>query len=195
VLLTKQTFQQHPLDNDFVIEFKAGDNSAFDELVKKYQDIIIAGCYRFLGNYADSQDAAQEVFLKVYFGLNTFSPDAKFSTWIHRILVNHCLNVLRSKRRKRLIRIGEEKDEVNAEDIISKEKSPLEILQNADKVKAIHSALGRLKEKQRVAIILHKFQGLPYKEVAIIQKCSVSAVEARIFRAKLKLAKLLINLK
>ena len=182
------------LDQDIIFAFQAGDESAFDMLVEKYQDTILKGCYRFLGNYPDSQDAAQEVFLKAYFALNRFSPDAQFITWLHRILVNHCLNVLRSKKRKSLMWFGDKTEKVNEDSIVSKEKNPLENLANNDRNKAVHNALAKLDKKQRVAIILHKFQGLAYKEIAEIQKCSVSAIEARIHRGKRKLAVLLKEL-
>ena len=171
----------HLLDYDLVSAFQAGDNSAFEELVKKYQQPVIKGCYRFLGNYPDSQDAAQEIFLKVYKALETFSPDAKFSTWLHRILVNHCLNVLRARNRKRLVNFGKGVEKANEEKFISAEKTPFERVQQAEKVQAVQRALLKLKEKQRVAIILHKFQGLSYKEIAEIQRCSLSALKPEFF--------------
>lgn len=177
-------------DQAHVLNFQNGDERAFDELVKKYQKLVINGCYHFLGEMADAEDAAQDVFVKVHSSIHSFSPEFKFTTWLHRIVINHCLNIKRAKKRRRVIsqlfggNLSEKDEPIDP-------STPVKLIEQKEEIQAVHSALNKLKEDQRVAIVLFNFQGLSYKEIADVQKCSLSAVEARIHRGKLKLAEIL----
>lgn len=177
-------------DYELIISFNNGDERAFDELVQKYQVLVVNGCFHFLGERADAEDAAQEVFVKVYASLHSFTPDAKFTTWLHRIVVNHCLNFLRAKKRRRFISLIFDGNIADKDEPVDN-RTPENIMEQNEKNRAIHTALNKLKEDQRVAIVLFNFQGLSYKEIAEIQKCSLAAVETRIHRGKLKLAEIL----
>ncbi len=178
-------------DDELVLQFQKGDEHAFDLLVKRYEKNVSRGCFRFLNNIDDARDAAQEVFIKIYYGLDQFKPDAKFSTWLYRIMVNHCLNVIRTrKRRAWLSRFTKESDAFE-EHTLSNDENPAVKMELSERRAAVEKAILTLDEKLKTAVILHKYQGLSYKEIADVQKISLSAVESRIHRAKKKLAVLL----
>ena len=177
-------------DEILVTNFKNGDERAFDDLVKKYQNLVLNSCFHFLGEKADAEDAAQDVFVKVYSSLYTFSTESRFTTWLYRVVVNHCLNIKRSKKRRRIISLFLDGILLEKDEPVDL-KTPAHIIERDEQNRAVHKALDKLKEDQRVAIVLYNFQGLSYKEIAQVQKCSVAAVEARIFRGKSKLAEIL----
>jgi RNA polymerase sigma-70 factor (ECF subfamily) len=129
----------------------------------------------------------------VYRALDAFKPKATFSTWLYRIAVNHSLNVLRAKKRrawmKRLSALGGDQHEIGL--IADHANNPEYVIDRQERFKLLHKMLDSLKEEQRVAIVLHRFEGLSYKEIAEVMNISISAVESRIFRGRQKLAKLL----
>jgi len=181
-------------DEQLVENFKNGHNDAFDELVRRYQQIIFNVAYRFLGNRQDVLDAAQDVFVKVYYALPDFEPNAKFSTWLYRITVNHCLNVLRSKKRRRWLSTfsNYDKDSQNQFFNISDDThNPESNFEKSEKEEIIRKAIDSLSAPQRAAVILHRYQGLTYKEIAQVMNTSVSSVESSLHRAKKKLGQYL----
>jgi RNA polymerase sigma-70 factor, ECF subfamily len=183
-------------DEQLVQQYQSGEHSTFDELVRRYQQKIFGVCRRFLANSQDADDAAQEVFIKAFYALNRFKVDARFSTWLYKIAVNHSLNVLRSRRRKERLKLFSElsqKDVGNVHQINTDELHPLERIERLEQTQQVQKALMNLNEKQRAVIILHRYQELGYQEIADVLSISISSVESRLFRAKQKLAKLLIN--
>ena len=183
-------------DEQLVKQFQTGDHRSFDELMRRYQEKVLNTCYRFIGQEDEARDATQDIFVKVYWALDSFKPKAKFSTWLYRIAVNHSLNVVRSKKRrawmKRLNLMGGEKYEIGL--IPDHANNPENVIEQQEQSKLVQSMLNALKEEQRIALVLHRFEGLSYKEIAKVMNISVSAVESRIFRARQKLAILLNKL-
>lgn len=178
-------------DDELVLQFQNGDEHAFDVLVKRYENTVRKGCFRFLNNAEDASDAAQEVFIKAYYRIKQFKPNAKFSTWLYRIMVNHCLNVIRArKRRSWLSKFSKDNDEFVERSLVD-DGNPAAVMELSERRQAVEKAISALNEKLRTAVILHKYQGLSYKEIAEVEKISLSAVESRIHRAKKKLAVLL----
>ena len=180
-------------DTSLVEKIKSGDQAAFNDLVKQHQDFVLNVCFRFLGNREDAQDATQEVFIKVYFAMQQYAPNAKISTWIYRIAVNYCLNYKRSqKRKKQFFSFSTlQKEKENVEMVADTNNDPEQNLHDAEKQKLVQQALAKLNDEQRTAIILHRYQGQSYKEIAEIMQTTTSSVESRIFRAKQQLAKYL----
>jgi len=181
-------------DNELVRQFHTGKSVAFEELVGRYHTFVLNTCFRYLNDENDAKDATQDILVKVYFALNKFKPDAKFSTWLYRIVVNHCLNVLRSRKRKKWLLTfskytGEHSENIN--NIKDTKNNPEQNLESKEQRVAIDRALASLNEGYRTAIILHRYQGLSYKEIAAVMETSVSSVESILFRAKKKLAELL----
>lgn len=173
-------------DEQLVGQFQRGQLHVFDELVLRYQDRILNTCFRFIGDAEEARDAAQDIFVKVYGALADFKPRASFSTWLYRIAVNHSLNVAR--RRRRASSAPVDTAEIA---LLADPKNPHSILEREEMALLVHKALSRLGENQRVVLVLHRFEGLSYQEIASIMRISVSSVESRLFRARQKLAKIL----
>lgn len=167
-----------------------GDRHAFEILVRRHQSSILNFIYRFIGDRIEAEDLAQEVFLRAWQSAATYKPTAKFTTWIYRIAANLCINKQKSDRIRRLFMVPfsrrEEKDSVNESFIEHAEKtpSPEDLLLVAEQKHQILNAIQQLPANQRTAIILKKYDGLSYKEIAGIIGCSVSAVDSLLIRAK-----------
>lgn len=169
-----------------------GDDRAFERLVSEYQSMVYTVCYRILGDPTDAEDAAQETFISFYRKAKTFRGDAKISTWLYRIATNKSLSYLRKRKWKSLldiVSIGEEYDGKRVDPPADHHDRPDTAAEIKQQRAAISQALGKLQDKQRIAFILHKYQGLGHKEVAEIMQLSHSAVESLIFRAKKALQK------
>jgi RNA polymerase sigma-70 factor (ECF subfamily) len=181
---------------DLMAKVAEGDEYAFEILVRRHQVSVLNLIYRFIGKRAQAEDLAQDVFIRVWQAAKSYEPRAKFSTWIYRITANLCLNELKSAGRKKLIPYfpGEEGKEGGFETISDESPSAEERLLAEERIRQISDALQSLPEKQRMALILKKYDDLPYQEIAQILGCSVSAVESLLVRAKKNLLeKLMIS--
>lgn len=174
-------------DNQLMQKAGSGNRAAFKELVIKHQGTVTGIIYRYTGNHNEVEDLAQDIFLKIYKAASSYVPRAQFKTWLYRVVVNHCLNFFRSQKRKAMI---SSLDQPVSEDYNphiqrtdEQKEQPEIILQQQELQIALKRALSELPERQRMAIILHRFEGLSYKEVATILGSSLSAVESLIFRA------------
>ncbi|HEX7321216.1 MAG TPA: sigma-70 family RNA polymerase sigma factor [bacterium] len=184
------THRNEDTDAQTVKEVMQGDENAFERLVKKYQQPVFNIVYRYVGNYDDAEEVAQEVFMKVWHHAKGFKGKSKFSTWLFRIAVNQCLD--HRHKNKRPVE--------SLDNIIQKEITPesLKYERNAElesKRKIVRKAIDELPERQRMALVLSKFEEKPYKEIAQIMGTSLSSVESLIFRAKGNLKKKLLPLK
>ncbi len=182
-------------DQELIDRFQLGEEHAFNELVRRHERGIRMLCRNYLSDPHDAQDAAQETFIRAYKALPNFRPEARFTTWLYRIAINQSLNQLRSKRRRSWMAPFShlpgrgEPAAVNQ----TSQTTPLQEMEEAERSRMVRAALDALPEEQRTAVILHRFQGLKYQEIAEVTGSSVSAVEARLHRAKLKLAALLTD--
>jgi RNA polymerase sigma-70 factor (ECF subfamily) len=160
-----------------------GDHEAFETLVRRYQRMIYALAYRMTGSAADAEDAVQETFIHAHRQLAGFRADARFSSWLYRIAVNHCLNLRqRAGRRERVHEAWQ----------AQREQTPAEDRELAQKVQ---DALMKLNPKQRAAIVLTTYDGLSHAEAARALGCSETTVSWRIFAARGKLKRLLKNVR
>ncbi|MBQ4515278.1 MAG: sigma-70 family RNA polymerase sigma factor [Clostridia bacterium] len=176
---------------------KQGDVDAFEQLIISYQKKIVNLAYRMLGNMADAEDAAQDIFVRVFRSISGFNEQAAFSTWIYRIATNVCLDILRKKKRQNeqntiSIHRGEENDEYELP-IEDNQPSPYEQAQKSAAMKALEKALNQLGDEQKMVIILRDINGLSYEEIAEITNCTLGTVKSRINRSRLTLRKLLEN--
>lgn len=177
-------------DVRLMLKFKEGDRSAFETLLDKYHAPIINFSYRFLGNKTESEDLAQEVFLRIYRSASNYTPQAKFSTWIYRIAKNLVLNELRRKKTQKTSSLEEmiSTEEGERQRQFSDDKpSALQKLEKQDLADAVRKALDSLPPNQRTAVVLSKYEGLSYEDIAKIIGCSVSAVKSLLNRAKVTL--------
>jgi len=167
-------------DAQLMVNFQRGDSGAFDVLVRKYHVQVINIIYRFLGHGDVAEDLAQDVFVKVYQAAPTYKPTAKFSTWLYRIVANHCLNYRRDtavsasaleSARQRLLETHLEHD-------------PSKALETEELRTAVRSALRTLPPNQRLAVVLDKYRGLSHREIGRVLGCSEKAVKSLLARAR-----------
>jgi len=172
-------------DRDLIRRFKDGDPSAFEGLVRRYRDRVYNLCRYIINDTHDAQDAAQDVFIKAYRGLATYRSKAGLYTWLYRIAVNTCLDYNKRSRPETL------EDETFLENVASHDPSPEELCQSKETGRIIESALRKLPDKLRAAIVLKEIEALSYEEIAGALDTSVGTVKSRISRARDELRRLL----
>ena len=177
-----------PTDADLVAAIAGGDLNALGDLVHRHQDRVMALAYRFLGCRHRAADAAQEVFLKVARAAPRYTPDARFTTWLYRIVVNHCLDDVRRQKRspRTLSAVPAVPDDPPGDDA-----DPLEADETARQVRA---AIAALPERQRTAVLLHRYEDLSHRAIAEVTGWTPSAVESLLVRAYANLRKTLAPL-
>jgi RNA polymerase sigma-70 factor (ECF subfamily) len=173
-------------DSDLIGRFKKGDPSAFEAVVRKYQDRVYNLCRYMLRDPRDAQDAAQDAFLKAYKALKDFRPDSSLYRWIYRIAVTTCLDYRRKSRREVLSR-----SEPLSEDLSSDEPIPEQHCQSGEIPDSLQLALQKLPEKLRATIVLREIENLSYEEIAEVLHTSSGTVKSRISRAREQLRHLL----
>ncbi|MFN8586887.1 MAG: sigma-70 family RNA polymerase sigma factor [Candidatus Eisenbacteria bacterium] len=159
-----------------------GDTKAFAELVRRHQSAVLVNCRHLTRSRDDAEDLAQEVFVKLFFKLGTFEGRAKFSTWLQRIKVNHCLNFLQSKRGKTYVELSE--PELAAVPELRVEDGALDGL-DADRRRAlIREVLDSLPDSLRVPLVMCDVDELSYEDIRRELGIGLSAVKMRIARAR-----------
>jgi len=173
-------------DLGLVRKAQAGDKSAFDLLVRKYQNKIISLVSRYLGNNGDVQDVAQDAFIKAYTALPGFRGEAAFYTWLYRIAVNSAKNYLMAKgRRPANVDVDAEEAEFYETSDALKENASPERLALTEEIKhVIFDTIEQLPEELKVAIQLREIDGMSYDEIAAAMGCPIGTVRSRIFRAR-----------
>jgi RNA polymerase sigma-70 factor (ECF subfamily) len=174
-------------DADVMLRVKTGDETAFAYLVQKYRRPMVSFMYRMCQNPASAEELAQEVFLRVYRSRAGYEPSAKFSTWLYRIATNLAVNHARDTRHERpenTVRLDEPDLETGttpdlADDSITAEEQML----RAERVAAIRQKVQALPERQRMAVVMHKYQQMDYRQIADVLKLSESATKSLLFRA------------
>ncbi len=175
-------------DHNLIKRTAHGDLSAFEELVKKHQNSVINFIYRYIGDKIEAEDLSQEVFLKVFKFAKQYKPEAKFTTWLYRIITNLCLNYLRKKKHISFISLDTpvfvDGEKFTKQVSLPNFLNPDAVFERQEKESTIRKAIDSLPKSQRIAVLLQRFEGLSYKEISGIMKCSVSSVESLLFRAK-----------
>ncbi|HEV7241409.1 MAG TPA: RNA polymerase sigma factor [Thermoanaerobaculia bacterium] len=177
---------KHLSDQDLMRIVQAGDYSPASEIYDRYSGRIYNFAFRFLKNAEAAEDATQEVFVKMLRHANQFHGDAKLSTWLFSITANWCRDYLRKADNK-----SKESDDVLVTLPASSEHSPDRTLERRENEQRVRRALATLTAEQREAILLSRYQGLSYAEIAQIAGCSEGAVKTRVFRAMETLKKTL----
>src|ERR1700722_15014431 len=178
------------LEGDLVQRARNGDLSAYDELVKRYQERIYATIYHMTSNHEDANDLAQDAFIKAYQALKSFKGGSSFYTWVYRIAVNKTINFL--KQRKNRVQISLNDLDFNAEhdpDLVAliSDKTPRRDLNLAELQEKLNAALQKLSEHHRLVVTLHDIQGLSHEEIATIMDCNIGTVGSRLFYARQQL--------
>jgi RNA polymerase sigma-70 factor, ECF subfamily len=174
-------------DAEMMLRVKAGDDSAFEYLVQKYRRPIISFMYRMAHNSAAAEDLAQEVFLRVYRSRSNYEPSAKFSTWLYRIATNLGVNFARDTRHERpenVMNLDETDEETGqAPDLADKTPNVEDEILRHERMAAIRAKVEALPDRQKMAVLMHKYQQMDYKQIAEVLKLSESATKSLLFRA------------
>ena len=175
-------------DVQLMLDVKAGDEQSFELLLRKYRTPLVNFLYRMVRNTAVAEDLAQEVFIRVYRAREEYAPSAKFTTWMFRIATNLALNSVRDNRHRQMeismdqtIDTGE--DEQQTLQVPDRAPNVEQELVARSRAEIIMKAIHALPEKQRAAVLLHKYQELDYDEIARVLECSESALKSLLFRA------------
>ena len=174
-------------DSTLMSHVGAGDMSALGELVSRHQDRVLEIAFRTLGRWDLAEDVAQETFLRVHRAARKYKPKAKFTTWLYRIVVNLCLDEKRKRARSGM----------------SLEDAPIDagtvpngnIIEKKETTELVKAAVDGLPERQRIALVLHRYEGLSHGQIAEATGWSSSAVESLLVRAYANLRKKLDKIK
>jgi RNA polymerase sigma-70 factor (ECF subfamily) len=174
-------------DVQLMLDVKAGDERSFELLLQRYRTPLVNFLYRMV---RAREDLAQEVFLRVYRARKDYVPSAKFTTWLFRIATNLALNSVRDNRHQRMevsldapVTVDAEDGDAKVLDIAEKHPNIEQYMVEEARKKMIRHAIDKLPEKQRAAVLLHKYQELDYGDIAKILECSESALKSLLFRA------------
>ena len=170
-----------------MLRVKEGDISAFEELVEIHQNAVVGTVAKMLGGASDAEDIAQQVFIRVWKSAARYKPSAKFTTWMFTITRNLVFNEMRRRQRKPAVSMDEREEEYNLSAPDEKTTSPDEQVLEHELVKAIDAAIHELPEKQRLAVILRRYEDRSYEEIADVLDLSLSAVKSLLFRARAQL--------
>jgi RNA polymerase sigma factor (sigma-70 family) len=177
-------------ERKLVTRAQAGDISAYDDLVRRYQERIYATIYHMTSNHEDANDLAQDTFIKAYRALQSFKGDSSFFTWVYRIAVNKTINFL--KQRKKRTQMSLNDLDFNAEhdpDLVAlvSEKNPRRDLNLAELQQKLNEAMQKLSDVHRLVVTLHDVQGLAHDEISKILDCNTGTVRSRLFYARQQL--------
>ncbi len=175
-------------DTDLIIQAQKDDQSAFEELVYRYDRIVLSIALRYAANEDDAKDLYQEVFIRVYRGLKNFRFQSEFSTWLFRITTNVCLTY--KSRSKEHLRVsinnnyGDDENEFAAqEELTYKGSSPEEISSGSDLGEIVNAAVESLSPKQRMTFVLKHYEGYKIREIAEMLNCKEGTVKKYLFDA------------
>jgi RNA polymerase sigma-70 factor (ECF subfamily) len=169
---------------ELMVRAGGGDRDAWHALYDRHRSFVFATALRFLGDEAAARDTSQDVFVSLFSHAKAYRPTASFSSYLRRITVNRCLNERASARNRR----RQEGFEPELEAIVAGDLDPHALLERREIELAVRAAIAALPARQRMAVILSRFEGLSYEEIALALDCSVSSVESLLFRARQKLA-------
>jgi RNA polymerase sigma-70 factor (ECF subfamily) len=171
-------------DTELMLRVKEGDDPSFGVLLEKHRSAVVHFLYRMVQNYAVAEELAQEVFLRVYRARGTYEPTAKFTTWLFRIATHLALNALRDGKNERSQeRLDGDSSDIPARQVSDRRPSVEQSMVYEAKLDEVRRAIAALPEKQRAAVLMHKYEEMEYSQIAMVLTCSESAVKSLLFRA------------
>lgn len=177
-------------ETELIALCKKGDRNAFNELVLMHQNRIMNIAFGMLSNTDDAADAAQEVFIKVFRNIGGFKEQSSFSTWIYRVTVNVCNDILRKNSRHKTVSLNMHFDDEEHEfDIKDTSMTPDELVHTAEIQNEVRYAVSKLKPEYKAVITLYDIEGLPYDKISEILKIPMGTVKSRLSRARTALKK------
>jgi RNA polymerase sigma-70 factor, ECF subfamily len=172
------------VDHALMERIGGGDHLAFRELVERHQNAVIGTVAKMLGSPNDAEDIAQQVFLRIWRNAKRYRPDAKFTTYLFTITRNLVFNETRRRSRKKEVSSDEREENSNQLIEDSPERQPDSELLQSELQSAVDAAIAALPEAQRTAVVLRRYEQLPYEDIAAVLGLSVSAVKSLLFRAR-----------
>lgn len=177
----------HMDDAVIMLELRAGNMAGFDYLIQKYRKPIIRFMFRMVHNQAVAEELAQEVFLRVYRSRETYRAEARFSTWLYRIATNLGVNHARDTKRERsasTVYLDEPDPESGTTPDVADSTPDVEAkILRRERMAAIRQHVMALPERQRMAVLMHKYEGMDYRQIGEVLKLSESATKSLLFRA------------
>jgi RNA polymerase sigma-70 factor (ECF subfamily) len=171
-------------DAELMLRVREGDGASFGILLEKHRSPVIHFLYRMVQNQAVAEELAQEVFLRVYRSRESYEPTAKFTTWLFRIATHLALNSLRDGRNRRLEeRLDDDSADAPVRQVSDRRPSVEEEMVHQARLGEVRRAVAMLPEKQRAAVLMHKYREMEYSQIAKVLNCSESAVKSLLFRA------------
>ncbi|AMV21467.1 ECF RNA polymerase sigma-E factor [Planctomyces sp. SH-PL14] len=183
-------------DVQLMLRVKKGDEQAFGQLVSNYQDRLIGLLTNMVGDRETAEDLTQELFLRVYRARNGYEANAKFSTWVFSIAHNLASNSRRSKGRRKEVALapadsGAQSTGVEANLAEKSAMMPTRQLAKNELMERVQDAIGQLNERQRMGLLLHKFEGLSYEDIGLAMEMTPQAVKSLLSRAREQLREVL----
>jgi RNA polymerase sigma-70 factor, ECF subfamily len=177
-------------DAALMLAFQRGDEGAFRTLFEKHARAMFAFCHHFVRDAARAEELAQDVFVNLYRARDRYRPSARFQTFLYRVASNHCLNELRRPEHGSRAQ-GPEDAPADPDELPSAAAGPEDVAQGKALEAAVRGLLARLPDKQRAALVLCRFEGLTYEEIAEVLETTVSAVKSLVHRATVAAAETL----
>jgi RNA polymerase sigma-70 factor, ECF subfamily len=172
------------IDHELMVKIGNGDHAAFRSLVERHQNSLVGTVTKMLGNDSDSEDIAQQVFIRVWKHAKRYKPDNKFTTYLYTIARNLVYNESRRRSRKRTTSSDQLSDDHHLQFPDDANREPDNNLLEAELQNAIDAAIQKLPENQRMAVVLRRYENVPYEEIAVILDTSVPSVKSLLFRAR-----------
>ena len=171
-------------DAELMLRVKEGDETSFELLLDKYRSSVVSYLYRMVQNQGVAEELAQEVFFRVYRSRGSYEPTAKFTTWLFRIATHLALNSIRDHRNERgQERLDEAGEDARAIQVRDHRRNREQEMVAEARLEEVRRAVAALPDKQRAAVLMHKYQELDYVQIAAVLGCSTSAVKSLLFRA------------
>ena len=175
-------------DRALVDRARAGDAEAFESLVRRYQGWVFTLALRMLGDRAEAEDMAQEIFLKAYRGLKRFKGASRFSTWLYAIASHQCLNQVEARRRRPHSHERAEDDPPAAVDRLADQAPHADVLlERMEFARIVQAELANLTAEHRIILVLRDIQGLAYEEIAEMLRLELGTVRSRLHRARMEM--------
>lgn len=172
------------VDVALMMKVGRGDEIAFEELIERHQNAVIGTVAKMLGNATDAEDIAQQVFIRIWKSAPRYKRKAKFTTFLFTIARNLVFNESRKRSRKKEYSMDEREDDYHLQTPDPQTESPDDGLLHKELQAAVDKAIAELPENQRLAVVLRRYEGMPYEEIANVLELSVSAVKSQLFRAR-----------
>ena len=175
-------------DIELMARTAQGDHDAFEQLVERHQRSVLNTAYRLISDPSTAEDLAQDVFLSIFRAAKTYKPIAGFRTWLFRIVRNECYNELRRRARHPIVLDGADPEHSVLERTDERATDPFDSLTQEERAGIVRKAISNLPPAQRMAVILRRYEGMSYKDIAEAMDNTVPAVKSLLSRAREGLA-------